>query len=178
MASSRKLETFNIPHLGMVLDEIFAIPGPKLLGSAALPTDTVADVAEQSGLDIEQVLQILEGLAQMSEGVEISCSELSGRLHHGGPTKDSSLVLLDVREKWEYERAHIPDSLLLAELDFPTFLQEVKEKDKEIITICHHGVRSFNAAMYLKQQGLKRVRSLAGGIDQWAEEIDPTLDRY
>ena len=49
---------------------------------------------------------------------------------------------------------------------------------REIVTICHHGMRSLSARELLKGAGFGRVRSLAGGIDAWAEEVDGTVGRY
>lgn len=110
----------------------------------------------------------------MSTDIEISCEALSQRLENGGDQP----ILLDVREKWEFDICHLKDSVLGLELELQDFLNSVKESDKEVITICHHGVRSFSAAMYLKQQGIENVKSLAGGLDRWAQVIDEAMKRY
>jgi adenylyltransferase/sulfurtransferase len=47
-----------------------------------------------------------------------------------------------------------------------------------VVTYCHHGVRSLNAAAILLRAGHARVASLAGGIDRWSIEIDPSVPRY
>jgi len=61
--------------------------------------------------------------------------------------------------------------------DLPQNIAQL-DSGSEIITYCHHGVRSLHAAAFLYQNGLQNVKSLAGGIDLWAAEIDSTLSRY
>jgi adenylyltransferase/sulfurtransferase len=51
-------------------------------------------------------------------------------------------------------------------------------KQKEIVVHCHHGGRSLKVTHWLRSQGFANVKSMAGGIDQWAVEIDPKLARY
>ena len=53
-----------------------------------------------------------------------------------------------------------------------------RPKDTPIVTYCHHGIRSLEAASYLIGHGFTNVLSLAGGIDAWAKEIDTSLRRY
>ncbi|MBC7533383.1 MAG: sulfurtransferase, partial [Oligoflexus sp.] len=48
----------------------------------------------------------------------------------------------------------------------------------DVVTICHHGVRSLSAAFYLREAGLPRVRSLKGGLDEWALTVDKEMPRY
>jgi rhodanese-related sulfurtransferase len=47
-----------------------------------------------------------------------------------------------------------------------------------VVCYCHHGVRSFDVAVWLRAQGVERARSLAGGIERWSLEIDPQVPRY
>jgi monothiol glutaredoxin len=51
-------------------------------------------------------------------------------------------------------------------------------KGELLIFLCHHGVRSLDAAAYFVGHGLENVRSLRGGIDAWSQEVDPNLPRY
>jgi rhodanese-related sulfurtransferase len=105
---------------------------------------------------------------------EISPSELSTKLAAGKPDE---LILLDVREPWEYATAKIESSVLMPMGEIPARLQEL-DPDAHIVTICHAGVRSMNVAVWLRNQGLERVQSLRGGIDAWSQEIDPRVPRY
>ena len=87
-------------------------------------------------------------------------------------------VLLDVREKWEFDTAHLPDSLLMPMGEVPGRAYNELDPDRSVIVMCHHGARSLNVTMWLRQQGYDHAQSLAGGIDGWSREIDPTIPRY
>lgn len=87
------------------------------------------------------------------------------------------LLLIDVRQPWEFKVCHISGSknIPLGELD-QNFDQLPNEVD--IVTICHHGMRSKQAAHLLQSCGYDRVINLQGGVDTWAQEIEPTMERY
>jgi sulfur-carrier protein adenylyltransferase/sulfurtransferase len=88
-------------------------------------------------------------------------------------------LLLDVRKPEEYAIAHIPGARLIPLADLPAALEQLRmDADLPIVTHCHKGVRSLQAAAFLRQQGFDDVRSMAGGIDAWSERIDPTVPRY
>ena len=87
-------------------------------------------------------------------------------------------VLLDVREPWEFGTAHLPDALLMPMGDVPSRANTELDPDQPIIVLCHHGARSLNVAMWLRQQGFDHAQSLAGGIDHWSRTIDPSVPRY
>ncbi len=86
-------------------------------------------------------------------------------------------ILLDVREKWEYEMVHIEGATPIPLSELPRRFREITP-GVEIVVYCHWGMRSLDAAFLLQQLGFKSVKSLVGGIDQWAEEIDTQLRRY
>jgi adenylyltransferase/sulfurtransferase len=103
---------------------------------------------------------------------EVSVTDLAVELAgHDAP------VLLDVREPWEYEVAHLEGSRLVPLGELPARLAELPATSS-LVTICHKGVRSANAAALLRRAGFARVRSLAGGVDAWAERVDPAMRRY
>jgi rhodanese-related sulfurtransferase len=89
-----------------------------------------------------------------------------------------ALVLLDVREPWEFQAASLPDSLLMPMGDVPSRAHQELDPDAPIVVLCHHGMRSLNVALWLRAQGFERAQSLAGGIDAWSRAIDPTVPRY
>jgi rhodanese-related sulfurtransferase len=89
-----------------------------------------------------------------------------------------SPVLLDVREPWEYELAHLPNSLLMPMGDVPSRAYTELDPDSHIVVLCHHGQRSLSVAMWLRNQGFDSAQSLAGGIDAWSRSIDPRVPRY
>ncbi|MCG6868138.1 MAG: sulfurtransferase [Gammaproteobacteria bacterium] len=92
-------------------------------------------------------------------------------------TADPAPLLLDVREPWEYQRVHLPESQLVPMRQIPAAAQSL-ETDREIVVICHHGVRSRQVAMFLESRGFGRVINLQGGIDAWARELDPSMPTY
>ena len=92
--------------------------------------------------------------------------------------KSEELVLLDVREPWEYQAARIEGASLMPMGDVPSRAFQELDPEARIIAICHHGVRSMNVAVWLRNQGFENAQSLRGGIDAWSADIDPTVPRY
>lgn len=87
-------------------------------------------------------------------------------------------LLLDVREKWEYDTAHLPDTLLMPMGEVPGRAYNELDPDQPVVVLCHHGARSLNVTMWLRQQGYDHAQSLAGGIDAWSRIVDPSVPRY
>jgi rhodanese-related sulfurtransferase len=90
--------------------------------------------------------------------------------------KGAKFFLLDCREPWEYETARIEGATLIPMRQIPQKVDEIP-KDQPVVVYCHAGMRSFNAASWLKQQGVNAL-SMSGGIDQWSREIDIKVPRY
>ena len=86
-------------------------------------------------------------------------------------------ILLDVRETPEYQHCHIEGSLHIPMNDVPARLAELDPK-REIVVICHHGMRSRTVANYLLGQNFQHVINLTGGIDAWASQVQPDMPRY
>ena len=105
-------------------------------------------------------------------GFAISPKELKARLDKG-----DRLVLVDVREEWEYSLAKLDNSILMPLGTLPQSLTRL-DRDSEIIAICHHGMRSADATDFLLQQGFLNVKNLVGGIDAWSVQVDGTIPRY
>lgn len=91
--------------------------------------------------------------------------------------KDSSCMLLDVRQPWEFNICQIKGSTNIPLSQLSEKLDDIPD-DVDIITICHHGVRSKQAAYLLMQCGFIRVASLQGGVNAWAQDIEPEMERY
>ena len=98
--------------------------------------------------------------------------ELKDRLDKG-----DKIVLLDVREPWEYSMAKIEGSILIPLGTLPQSLDQL-DRAAEIVAHCHHGMRSADAVGFLLQQGFTNVKNLVGGIDDWSLQVDPTIPRY
>src|SRR5262249_7823884 len=107
----------------------------------------------------------------MSE-LEISPQEVKQQLDQG-----EKLLLVDVREPWEYEICRIEGAKLIPMGSIPANLQAL-DTDDDVICYCHHGMRSMDVAVWLRNQGVGNARSLAGGIERWSLEIDPKIPRY
>jgi adenylyltransferase/sulfurtransferase len=106
-------------------------------------------------------------------GPEISAEDLRAEMDRKG----SELVLIDVREPHEWDIAHIEGARLIPLGQLPERLGEL-DGHAEIVTHCHHGARSMKALALLRGAGFARVRSLAGGIDAWADRIEVGMPRY
>ncbi|MEC4746961.1 rhodanese-like domain-containing protein [Methylomicrobium sp. Wu6] len=102
----------------------------------------------------------------------LSATELKDRLARG-----DDLFLLDVREPQEYHYAKIDGSTLIPLQEIPQRIGEINP-ERNIVVICHHGVRSSQAAHYLAHQGFASIANLAGGIDAWSLACDSSVPRY
>jgi len=104
--------------------------------------------------------------------IEISPREVKSLL-----ARSEKMLLVDVREKWEYDTSRIERATLIPLREIPANLARLESAD-EIVLFCHHGMRSLDAAAWLRSQGVERARSMAGGIDRWSVEVDPAVPRY
>ena len=102
----------------------------------------------------------------------IRVQELKKRLDNG-----DDIVLLDVREAWEYSMANIEGSVLISLGELPQSIDRL-DQDAEVVCYCHHGMRSADAMGFLLQQGFSNVKNLEGGIDAWSVLVDPSVPRY
>jgi rhodanese-related sulfurtransferase len=110
-------------------------------------------------------------MTKMEADLEITPAEVAALM------KTGSVTLIDVRTPHEYNIARIEGCRLVDQALVKDIL-ETWPKDTPIITVCHHGIRSLDAAVYLRQQGFAHARSMSGGIDVWSRTIDPSIPRY
>lgn len=103
--------------------------------------------------------------------LDVEPGEVAERVRSG-----ERIRLLDVREPWEIAVVRLENSQALPMDQLPRALANL-DPTQELVLYCHHGTRSSMAAEWLRLQGF-RARSLAGGIDRWSLEIDPSLPRY
>ncbi len=105
---------------------------------------------------------------------EISVSEARDRLAGANPPR-----LIDVREADEFEFTRIPGAELLPLSQWPALVAEkLTDPARPMLLICHHGSRSGQATAFLLHNGFTDVTNIAGGIDVWSQEIDPSVPRY
>ena len=106
--------------------------------------------------------------------LETDCSTVQTRLSAG-----EDFLLLDCREQQEFEIVQIAGATLLPMSEIQERIGELNEwKERSVVVYCHHGGRSLQVANYLRQQGWSKAQSMAGGVDGWAVQIDPSLPRY
>jgi rhodanese-related sulfurtransferase len=97
-------------------------------------------------------------------------------LWRADPTRPQP-VLVDVRERWEFDHCRIEGSLSIPLGELAARIGEVPA-GRPLVMVCHHGHRSLHAAMALKRAGYPQVHNLRGGVEEWAAEIDPAMKRY
>lgn len=90
--------------------------------------------------------------------------------------RDGSAILLDVREPFELEAAKVEGALHIPMRELPARVGELP-RGKPILVLCHSGARSQRVANWLLPQGFD-ASNVAGGIDAWADEVDPTVGKY
>jgi sulfur-carrier protein adenylyltransferase/sulfurtransferase len=103
---------------------------------------------------------------------EVAPAVLRAELDAGTP-----VVLVDVREPHEWDLVHLDGAQLVPLGSLPAGAQQL-DPGAPLVTYCHHGARSLRAVDILRAAGFSRVRSLAGGIDAWAREVEPGMVRY
>ena len=108
--------------------------------------------------------------------LEISPTDVSYLLGRPG-AKDFRLI--DCREESEWQICRLPDAQLVPLSRFGELAQQVFTNTQEhLIIYCHHGMRSQRAALWLREYGFASAQSMRGGIDAWADLVDPETPRY
>jgi rhodanese-related sulfurtransferase len=105
--------------------------------------------------------------------LEVSVHETRHLLTHAA----DDTALIDVREDYEVAHCAIVGARHIPMRQIPEHLPDLP-RDKHLLIHCHHGGRSLRVTQWLRAQGLPRVSNVAGGIEAWAEEIDPSVPRY
>lgn len=106
--------------------------------------------------------------------LNLTPTELAARL--ADETRDKP-VLLDVREPWEFQTCHIEGSQHIPMGAIPARVTEL-DPEAEVVVICHHGGRSAQVGIFLERQGFQSVINLAGGVAQWAAQVNPRMSQY
>ena len=110
--------------------------------------------------------------APMHDVPEITVEELKARRDRG-----ERFTLVDVREPREWAVSDISGSLKIPLGSLAQSLDKLAQED-EIVVYCRSGARSANAVQFLAGHGYAGAKNLVGGINRWAERIDPSLPRY
>ena len=97
------------------------------------------------------------------------------------PSSIDDMQFVDVREQWEVEIASLPKFVVLPLSSFNDWspkISQILDPEKETLVLCHHGIRSMQASQYLVQNGFKRVRNIAGGIDAYSRGVNNNVPTY
>ncbi len=136
------------------------------------PQQTVGEVAQKYQKNPSDLLICLnESYTNMLR------SELTVEEFQKLKNSTNKILIIDVREEWEFNIAHIPDSIRLHEGNFQEIVQQTQSMP-DVIVVCHHGMRSMNATLYLREHGVPQAKSLTGGIDAYSLRIDSRIPRY
>src|SRR5437763_7630583 len=123
-------------------------------------------------IDYEEFCGLRGPSEQVGEELQISVEALKERLD-----QRHEVVLLDVREPMEWEIAHLDRAVLMPVGEVPGRVNELNTAD-EIVVYCKTGVRSARITNFLRELGFRKVKNLVGGIDEWAEKVEPEMPRY
>jgi molybdopterin/thiamine biosynthesis adenylyltransferase/rhodanese-related sulfurtransferase len=150
--------------LEMSFDEVQLRKDPACPVCGENPTVTeLIDYVQFCGLDPAETLE---------PSWEIAPEELASRIRAG-----ERPVLLDVREPHEWEIAHLEGATLIPQGDLLARMGELSTAD-DIVLYCRSGERSVRAFKLLHEAGFRRLKNLRGGINAWAQAVDPSLPRY
>jgi rhodanese-related sulfurtransferase len=137
------------------------------------PDETLAEVCGRNGsLDVAEVLAHIRSSHEQDAKTLISPKELAEWRQ-----KDATVRLLDVRSRAEFEAVHINGSTLMSQ-DAVREIMSDGSNTRPLVIVDHQGKTALDAAAYFMGHGLQNVRCLRGGIDAWAQEIDPAMRRY
>ncbi|MGH9918883.1 MAG: rhodanese-like domain-containing protein, partial [Nitrososphaerales archaeon] len=109
---------------------------------------------------------------QLSEELEVSPMALKQLVDEG-----KEVVVLDVREPFEYQIAHLSNAKLIPLGELSSRVNEL-DTARPIVVYCHTGQRSAQAVRFLNGMGFKKAKNLKGGIKAWGNEVDPTIQNY
>ncbi len=123
-------------------------------------------------IDYEEFCGLNAPGEQVGEEFRITPQELEAKLNNGG-----QVVLLDVREPLEWEINRLEGAVLMPVAQVPSRVHELSTAD-DIVVYCKSGQRSARVTNFLREMGFRKVKNLEGGIDAWADEIDPEMPRY
>ena len=161
----------NFPGAQRTLFRRYHIGGCSSCGFS--PDETLAQVCARNGnLDVAEVLAHIQSSHEQDAKVLISPAELAELLQ-----RDKSVKLVDVRSREEFEAVNIAGSVLLSQ-DVMRELMASGSNTNPIVVIDHAGKNGLDAAAYFMGHGLQNVRCLRGGIDAWAQDVEPKMRRY
>jgi rhodanese-related sulfurtransferase len=135
------------------------------------PSDSLAAVVTKHGANPSEAIAHIQSTQDAEKELEIPPRDAAELLKAG------RVRMLDVREPRAFAFASVPGSELIDDV-LATEIVDRWPRDAPIVLVCHHGMRSLDAAHYLRSCGFTNVKSVAGGVDAWSLEIDSAIPRY
>jgi rhodanese-related sulfurtransferase len=169
LSTMKEVET-RFPFARSLLHKKFHVGGCANCGYES--NETIGEVAAKHSKDVQaMVIALNEGVEDMMKS-EITVEEFSDLQQ-----RNAKILIVDVREEWEFEIARIPNSILLTEKNFKQTVDLSKNMDC-VVVVCHHGLRSLNATLYLRENGISNAKNLKGGVDAYSAKLDNSILRY
>ncbi len=169
LSTMKEVETL-FPFARSLLHSKFHVGGCANCGYDS--NETIEQVASKHSKDAHAMVTALnEGIEDMQKS-EITIQEFSDL-----QKRNAKILIVDVREDWEFELARIPNSILLAEKNFEQTVAHSKNVEC-VVVVCHHGLRSMNATLYLRENGVANAKNLQGGVDAYSVKLDNSVPRY
>lgn len=160
------------PSAKRALFQKYHIGGCSSCGYSLDQTLEEVMINHRRGKEVQNAIQFIYQSAEIDKMAQITPQELKDMMDKG-----EKFHLIDVREDWEIEIAKLPNSQILTQRLAYEILNQW-DKNEKIIFYCHHGLRSLEAAAYFIGHGIPNAKSLAGGIERYSMEIDPSIPRY
>jgi rhodanese-related sulfurtransferase len=137
------------------------------------PTESLEQLCRRNNnLNVTEVIEHIRTSHEQDAKMLLSPADLA-RVREQNP----SLRLLDVRTREEFEAVHLPGAVLMSQDTMQEILARWPRAELFVI-YDHQGKQGLDAAAYFLGHGFENVRCLRGGIDAWAQEIDPKMPRY
>jgi rhodanese-related sulfurtransferase len=140
-------------------------------GAGYAPADSLAAVVKKHGANLSEAIAHIESAHDAEKDLEITPRDTVELVRAGNAR------LLDVREPRAFAVASISGSAIIDDA-LASEIIDRWPRDTPIVLVCHHGMRSLDAAHYLRSFGFTNVKSLAGGVDAWSLEVDSSVPRY
>lgn len=146
--------------------------------------ESLGQLCARNGLDAVEVVKNLIRAQAEDEQLTLTPAELSqlleqNRMQNEGDSGQATppIRLLDIRTREEFEAVHLAGSIFFTQ-ELMNEIMNQWPREGLLVILDHRGARSLDAAAYFAGHGFMNVKSLRGGIDAWAEQVDPSLPRY
>jgi molybdopterin/thiamine biosynthesis adenylyltransferase/rhodanese-related sulfurtransferase len=123
-------------------------------------------------IDYEAFCGVTQDVAEFASQLSLTSREVKKLMDDG-----EAVTLVDVREPHEWEIVHFPGAKLIPMNEVVERVSEIPQSGT-VVVYCKVGARSAQVLQWLHSVGLTHTKHLAGGIDAWAAQVDPSMPRY